>query len=112
MSALLTYGDVAEKLQLSVRTIQEMKEDGTLKGFKVGKRAVRFHPEDIDAYIKQIRDEQCPSTSEAASGTTTSRSTKSATAAQQSKPRKRKPARSKSENVIEYPWEATLAGSR
>ncbi|PAW79093.1 MAG: hypothetical protein B9S32_03820 [Verrucomicrobia bacterium Tous-C9LFEB] len=54
LDQLLTIGDVARFLQLSVRKLQEDVAAGALLPTRFG-RAVRFHPSDIRAYIDARR---------------------------------------------------------
>lgn len=51
---LLTYADVARRLNVSVLTVKRMVKRGQLRARRVGRR-VRFAPEWIDRYIEGIR---------------------------------------------------------
>lgn len=48
---LLTVGQVAERLQVSPRTVWRLIHDGRLPAVRIG-RAVRLHPNAIAALIK------------------------------------------------------------
>lgn len=47
---LLTSKQVAQRLAVSMRTVQYMANDGRLTVVKIGK-STRFYPADIDLYI-------------------------------------------------------------
>ena len=51
---LLTYADVAVRLNVSKRTVQRLKDAGSLPFVTVGGQ-VRFHPDDVDRYIASRR---------------------------------------------------------
>lgn len=51
MDSLLTYGQVAKLLRVSVRTVQSLYYDEKLKGLKVG-RQVRFTEDSIRQFIE------------------------------------------------------------
>jgi excisionase family DNA binding protein len=51
---LLTKQDVAARLNVSTRTVQRLHLSGELKALRVG-GSVRFHPDDVDAYVQQLR---------------------------------------------------------
>jgi excisionase family DNA binding protein len=54
-SQLLTEKEAAQRLGLSVSTLQQRRFRGRLPAFvKLGK-AVRYRPEDLDAFIEQNR---------------------------------------------------------
>jgi excisionase family DNA binding protein len=48
---LLTVGQVAERLQISPRTVWRLIHDGRLPAVRIG-RAVRLHPDAVAALIK------------------------------------------------------------
>jgi excisionase family DNA binding protein len=50
---LMTKKEVAEKLRLSLPTVQRLMADGTIKGFRIGRR-VLFHADQIDQALKEI----------------------------------------------------------
>ena len=50
----LTYPQVAELLQVSERTIQNLVRDQKIPHVKIG-RATRFHPVDIEKWMLAIR---------------------------------------------------------
>lgn len=49
---LLTPAQVADLLGIDVRTLRRWKSAGRIKGVSLGKRCVRFKPEEIDRIIK------------------------------------------------------------
>lgn len=52
---LLTADEVAEVLAASSkRTVQRMRQAGTIRGVRVG-RSWRFHPDDVNACIRELR---------------------------------------------------------
>lgn len=53
---LLTYEDVAERLNVSVRHVQMLAHSGELTPIRIG-RAVRFDPETIEAFIRSKAEE-------------------------------------------------------
>jgi excisionase family DNA binding protein len=52
MSSLLTVKQVAEKLNVSVRTVQRMQEDGQIAFVKIGK-CVRMREEHLENWIEK-----------------------------------------------------------
>jgi excisionase family DNA binding protein len=48
---LLTPEDVADRLQISPKTVRDMLRDGRLKGIKMGK-LWRIREADLDAFIR------------------------------------------------------------
>ena len=48
----LTRREVAEMLQISIASVNRRMKDGTLRAFKVGKRAVRIAPESVEALMQ------------------------------------------------------------
>ena len=55
---LLTREEAAERLQVSVRTLDTLRAAGEIRAVKV-KRRVRFHPDAVDAYIRRNAEEGC-----------------------------------------------------
>ena len=53
---LLTREEAAERLQVSVRTLDTLRAAGELRAVKV-KRRVRFDPEAIEAYVRRNAEE-------------------------------------------------------
>lgn len=52
---LLTIEQVAEQLQVSVRTVRRIMDADELKGFKIGKRW-RFTQSEVEAYLKRQQE--------------------------------------------------------
>jgi excisionase family DNA binding protein len=52
---LLTREEAAERLQVSIRTLDTLRAAGKLRAVKV-KRRVRFHPDALDAYIRRAAE--------------------------------------------------------
>lgn len=52
---LLTADDVAKLLGRHPRTIANLAKAGDLRGIRLGRRTLRFHPEDVAAYINAHR---------------------------------------------------------
>jgi len=50
---LLTLGDVATRLQISLSTVRRLVKTGVLKTVRPGQRLIRVRPGDLDAYIQQ-----------------------------------------------------------
>ena len=50
---MLTAAQVAEWLNISVRSVWELVEDGHLVAYRVKGRAVRFHPDQIEDHIRR-----------------------------------------------------------
>ncbi len=53
--SLMTKQDVAEQLQVSVRSVERMVQQNKLRRVKLG-RHVRFDPSDVEALIQGNRD--------------------------------------------------------
>jgi excisionase family DNA binding protein len=53
---LLTRQEAAERLRISVRTLDTLRAAGELRAVKV-KRRVRFHPDALDAYVRRNAEE-------------------------------------------------------
>jgi excisionase family DNA binding protein len=49
---LLTREEAAERLRVSVRTLDTLRATGEIRAVKV-KRRVRFHPEAVNAYMRR-----------------------------------------------------------
>lgn len=100
---LLTTQEVAAILKLKAcKTVRGLVKAGKLRRVIVGERSVRFREEDVRAYVEGLT---CHSSDEAGSGITNSSSVASAIAAPHARRKRRKPASSSRENVIEFPWE-------
>lgn len=52
-ATLLTMPQAAKFLNVSPRTIWELKKAGKLKYIPVGKRLIRFDPQDLLAFIEE-----------------------------------------------------------
>jgi excisionase family DNA binding protein len=52
---LLTREEAAERLQVSVRTLDTLRAAGEIRAVKV-KRRVRFHPDALQAYIRRAAE--------------------------------------------------------
>ena len=52
MTNLLTYRDVAKRLQFSDRTVWGLVKSGELKSVVIGKRSVRITEEALEEYIR------------------------------------------------------------
>lgn len=50
MDRLLSIGEVAERLGVSVDVVRSLTEGGQLKAVRTGGRHRRYHPEDVDRY--------------------------------------------------------------
>lgn len=55
MEPLLTPGEVATVLRVTVQAVYQMKHRGQLPYVTVCARGVRFRRDDVDAYIKNRR---------------------------------------------------------
>lgn len=56
---LLTYGELAELLSVSPQTLRNWRRQGRgPRATKVGARLVRFHREDVDAWLEQQREDE------------------------------------------------------
>ena len=51
---LMTLDEAAERLLVSRRTVERAIAAGRLSRIKIGK-AVRIHPDDLDAYVSDCR---------------------------------------------------------
>jgi len=67
--ALLTVGDVAVRLQVSMKQVRNLVDDGGLRYINVGRgskhRTMRFTPADVESCITQLakrNSRPCPST--------------------------------------------------
>ena len=49
---LLTREEAAERLRISVRTLDDLEASGRLQAIRIGRR-VLYHPETLDAFIRQ-----------------------------------------------------------
>ena len=52
---LLTAAEVAEALALSERSVRSLIAQGALPVVRVGARAVRVHPDDLQRFIQERR---------------------------------------------------------
>ena len=52
----LTRRQVAELLQISIASVNRRMKDGTLRAFKVGKRAVRVDAASVEALMQSERE--------------------------------------------------------
>ena len=48
----LTVKDVTQRLRIGVTTLWQLRRDGKIKGYTVGRR-VLFRPEDVDALVER-----------------------------------------------------------
>ena len=53
MPSLLTLDEVAERLNVSRRTVERLVHGGDLAATKIG-RAVRVHPQAVEGYIRHV----------------------------------------------------------
>jgi excisionase family DNA binding protein len=54
--SFLHYSDVAELLGVDKRTVQRWVAEGRLKSARFGTRTVRFLREDVDQFVRDVRD--------------------------------------------------------
>lgn len=54
---LLTIDEAAEYLELSIRSIRRLVDEGKVAVFRIGpgRRLLRFSPEDLEAYLEGCR---------------------------------------------------------
>jgi excisionase family DNA binding protein len=52
---LLTAVDVAKLLGRHPRTVKTLAAQGELRGIRLGRRTLRFHPDDVAAYVDAHR---------------------------------------------------------
>lgn len=50
----LTADEAAERLHVTRRTLDRYRTEGRLRAFRIGPRAVRFRPDDLDALAQPI----------------------------------------------------------
>ena len=60
MRKLLTVAELADLLSINQLTVRRMVNRGQLTAVRLG-RAVRFHPDDVDAFLATART-HCPPT--------------------------------------------------
>ena len=53
MKRLMRVKDVAEHLGVSTDAVWEMTRDGRLKSVVLGKRLIRFKPEDVESLVDE-----------------------------------------------------------
>jgi excisionase family DNA binding protein len=53
----LSYEDVADELGVHTKTVKRWVAEGRLRPARIGVRTVRFLAEDVEAFVKGIRDE-------------------------------------------------------
>ncbi len=62
MQKVLTLDEVAEILKVHPETVRDWLRSGKIQGFKPGGgKEWRVLEEDLEAYVKRLRDEQKPS---------------------------------------------------
>lgn len=66
---LLTLADVADRLQVSVRTVRRMVADGLLPLFRFSGKLLRFHIQDVETALGRVR---IPARTEMSRGTNVS----------------------------------------
>lgn len=49
----ITRLEVAEKMKVSLRTVDRLKESGKLPFYKIGSKITRFKESDIDAFLEK-----------------------------------------------------------
>lgn len=52
---LLTARELADQLGLAPATVLDWFEAGRIPGFKLGNRAVRFRPSEVEAWLEECR---------------------------------------------------------
>jgi excisionase family DNA binding protein len=57
-SPLLTAEDIALLIRVHVRTVRYWCETGELKGFKIGKKILRFFREDVVSFLRRRHADQ------------------------------------------------------
>jgi excisionase family DNA binding protein len=57
MSELLTKDEVAARLKVLVSWVERWSKEGKLKKVRLSHKAVRFHPDDVDHRIEQLREQ-------------------------------------------------------
>lgn len=50
---LLTYSEVAERLNVSTRHVRTFVAEGRLRPIHLSSRCVRFDPDDLDAFLRR-----------------------------------------------------------
>lgn len=53
--ALMTKGQAAEELQISVRTLEGLINRGQLPAYRIGPKCVRIDSDDLDEYVAARR---------------------------------------------------------
>lgn len=52
-SAYISPKEVAAELNVSLRTVRRLLEDGSLKGYAIGTRLIRIARSDLDIFLKE-----------------------------------------------------------
>ncbi len=107
---LMTTDQVADVLGVDPRTVREIVRAGDLPKIVVGRRTVRFHPHDVDAYIRERRGWDYTDAKKAGSGGMSSATAGGATEARQARRKSAKPKASSSASVTALPWADALPG--
>lgn len=50
---LLSAEEVGERLGVDRQTVYRMKKEGTLKGVNISDQRFRFHPDEVDRFIRE-----------------------------------------------------------
>jgi excisionase family DNA binding protein len=54
----LTYQDVADELGVHVKTVKRLVSERQLRPARLGARTVRFLREDVEAFVRDVRDRE------------------------------------------------------
>jgi excisionase family DNA binding protein len=54
--SFLTYEDVADELGVHTRTVKRWAAEGRLRPARISVRTVRFLAEDVETFVKDVRD--------------------------------------------------------
>lgn len=52
---LYSLSEAAERLSLSLRTLQYLIRDGAIRSLRISRRRVAIHPDDLAAYVASRR---------------------------------------------------------
>lgn len=55
MKKLLTLNEAAERLGICRRYLGELKSKGAFPIVRLGKKAIRVHPDDLEAFAQKMR---------------------------------------------------------